>query len=232
MKRRRSNGFTLLEVMTALSITSLVLGTTYLLLSAGIKGRLIVHARISDQERGRRAMAWVADRARQITYDASKAFVVPRCDAGFLSRGTATGRGSAEALAFRAILDETVGRRTYAYYVDNDPTSPTFKSLMEETRGECGDPLLGLIALTPPIVKVNVPSNGCAGPAMGFGFEYYDGGGSQITNITDANASTVRSVSLSMTVQARSILDPSASPPETRRLEEQCYQTIITLRGP
>lgn len=232
LNRRRSNGFTLLEVMTALSITSLVLGSTFLLLSAGIKGRLIAHARISDQERGRRAMAWVADRARQINYDVAQAFVIPRCDDGLLSRGSATGRGASEAFSFRAVLDESDGRLTYSYYVDNIPTSPTFKSLMEETRGECGDPLIALIALTPPIVKVDAPSNGCAGPTMGFGFRYFDGNGNPILTITDANASTVRSIRMSMTVQARSILDRRAILPETRQLEEQCYETIMTLRGP
>ncbi|MDR7482750.1 MAG: hypothetical protein QN183_03890 [Armatimonadota bacterium] len=208
---RRAEGLTLIELVSSLAIAALVVSSLYLLLSAVIRGRFIVHARVSDQERARQAMAWLADRVRQVNYDADRP-----CPEGFLVIGT--GNGFGQRLAFHAILEDRSppgappdDRLRYVYYVEN-------QTLYQETRPEevepCTDevttrtaPDPSRIALTPPIVQ------------SGGGFVYLDRDG----NVT-ADRRQVHSLRITMTVEAASA---AGRPPE-----RQTYQTVVSLRGP
>jgi prepilin-type N-terminal cleavage/methylation domain-containing protein len=209
---RRSEGLTLIELVVSLAVAALVLSSIYLLLSAVIKGRFIVHARISDQERARQAMAWLADRARQVNYDPTRP-----CVEGFILIGN--GNGFAGRLAFRAILEDPT-RRTYVYYVEG-------QTLYQETRDQetallCADELArtgpdlaARIALTPPIVQGVGTS--CTTAPLRF-FCYFD----RLGGVT-ANPTLVQSLRFTMSVQAEST---------SGRLELQTYQTVASLRGP
>jgi len=90
---------TLLEVITVLAIAGIVTSSLYLLLGAAIKGYLIAHARIADEERARQALTWLTDRLRQASADPSAA-----CQEGFVRLGTGTGFD--QRLVFRADADE------------------------------------------------------------------------------------------------------------------------------
>jgi hypothetical protein len=187
-----------------LAVVSLVVGSLFLLLGAGVKGRLIIHARVSDQERGRQALTWVADRVRQAAYDAQAA-----CPDGFVLIGN--GNGYDQRVAFRATIDAQMDppRRTYAYYVQD-------RTLWQETlaadsappcTAEAGrsTPDPRRIALTPPVVRV-------------FDLDYLDRNGQPALA-----PSAVRSVRITLAVEAE------ATP---GRVESQTYQTIVTARTP
>ncbi|MGH2454491.1 MAG: PulJ/GspJ family protein [bacterium] len=209
---RRETGLTLIELVSSLAIAALLISSTYLLLSAVIKGRFIVHARVSDQERARQAIAWLTDRVRQVNYDPD----LP-CPEGFVLTGNGSTFG--DRLAFRAIL-EAPTRRTYVYYIEG-------QTLYQETRDQetlalCADEatrvgpdLAGRIALTPPIVQAGATS--CTTRPFAI-YCYFDRGGGLETDPT-----LVHSVRIAMSVQAESL---------SGRMELQTYETVASLRGP
>lgn len=201
---RARRGATLIELVATLAIAAIVTSSLYLLLGAGIKGRLIVQARIADQETGRQALAWLVERIRQANYDPRAA-----CPDGIMRAGD--GRDFAHRLAFRAILDEqlTPPRRTYAYYVEGRRLWQ--ETLTQELPSACFDedrragPDSRRVPLTPPIVEriVLVPMDRDGSPT------------------TDPSA--IRAIRITLTVQAQSV---------SGRTESQTYETFAAVRGP
>lgn len=201
---RATRGTTLIELISALSVMALIVSSLYLLLGAGIKGRLIVHARVSDQERGRQALMWLADRVRQVNYDPQAA-----CSDGLLLAGS--GSGFDQRLAFRAIVDEdlTLPRRTYVYYTQDRTlwqewfSEETGDPCFAETTRSAPDPQR--VALTPRIVQT-------------FELTYLDGRGTPATSV-----GLVRSIGVTLRLDA---------PSTPGRMESQTYRTLVTIRGP
>lgn len=197
-------GTTLIELVATLALAALVTSSLYVLLGTGIKGRLIVEARLADQEAGRQAVTWLADRIRQVSYDALAA-----CPDGMLRIGS--GRGFAERLAFRAVLDQTLDppRRTYVYYVEGRRLWQ--ETLTQEERRECSDELgrstpdPGRLAITPAIIEH-------------IDFTPLDAQGARTTS-----PSAVRLIRIRLVVQM-----PSAP----GRKEAQTYETLAAVRGP
>jgi len=201
---RRDRGTTLIEVLTALAIASIVTTSLHLLVGSAIKARLIVNARVADQEQGRLALAFLADRLRQVNYDPRAA-----CPQGVLRIGS--GNGFSQRLAFRAVLDETQNppRSTYVYYLEGQTLWQ--ETLEQESPDQCAreQDRLSLqrerVAITPPIVSA-------------FRVSYLS---------TDSAATTdperVRLISIVLTVRATGA---------SGRQEAQTYATTVGIRGP
>jgi hypothetical protein len=195
---------TLIEVVTVLAIAGVVTSSLYLLLGAGIKGYLIAHARVADEQHARLALTWIADRLRQARNDP-----LARCPRAFALAGN--GSSYARRLAFRATAgpDPRTGRQTYAFYLED-------RTLWQETPTEDSDaectaertrslPASERNALTAPLVRA-------------FSVAYLDREG-RPTDDPDA----VRSVRLTLAVEAPSFAG---------RVEAQTYDTLVTVRGP
>ena len=201
---RPQAGMTLIEVVTVLAIGGILTSSLYILLGAGIKGYLIVHARVLDQEQGRRVLNWIADRVRQADY----APHAPCPDAILLA---GSGGGFPERLALRAVLDESLAppRHTIVYYLEGRTLWQ--ETLIQETAEAClseasrGAPDPHRVALTPPVVNA-------------FELAYLDRDGNPA-----AGTDLIRSVRITVTVETTSV---------SRRRESQTYQTLATLRGP
>lgn len=201
---RRDRGTTLIEVLTALAIASIVTTSLHLLVGSAIKARLIVNARVADQEQGRLALAFLADRLRQVNYDPRAA-----CPQGVLRIGS--GNGFSQRLAFRAVLDETQNppRSTYVYYLEGQTLWQ--ETLEQESPDQCAreQDRLSLqrerVAITPPIVSA-------------FRVSYLS---------TDSAATTdperVRLIRIVLTVRATGA---------SGRPEAQTYATTVGIRGP
>ncbi len=201
---RARRGATLIELVATLAIAFIVTSSLYLLLGTGIKGRLIVQARIADQEVGRQAMGWLVERIRQVNYDSQAP-----CPDGLLRAGD--GRGFTQRLSFRAILDEqlTPPRRTYAYYVNDRRLWQ--ETLIQESPSQCFDedrrtaPDPGRVPLTSPVIERIT-------------FTATDRDGSPA-----ATLSAIRAIRITLTVQAQSTAG---------RTESQTYETLAGVRGP
>jgi hypothetical protein len=198
-----ARGATLIELVTSLAVMAVVVASLYLLLGAGIKGRLIVHARVSDQERGRHALTWIADRLRQASYD-------PQASCPDSLVRTGSGQGFEQRLAFRATVDDamTPPRRLYVYYAEGgtlweevrieDAETPC----IEEAGRVAPDP--ARVALTSTIVR-------------GFSLTYLDRDGTAAQD-----PALVRSIGMTLR------LDTESTPGQ---LETQVYRTLVTIRG-
>lgn len=197
-------GMTLIEVVTVLAIAGVVTSSLYLLLGAGIKGYLIAHARVTDEQHARLALTWMTDRLRLAGHDA-----LARCPQAFVLAGD--GSSYARRLAFRAAADPnpSPGRQIYAFYLED-------RTLWQETRTEESDagcaaerartvPAADRNALTAPLVR-----------AFSLAYLARDG---RPTEDPDA----VRSVRLTLAVEAPSFAG---------RVEAQTYDTLVTVRGP
>lgn len=197
-------GTTLIEVLTALAIASIVTSSLYLLVGSTIKARLIVSARVSDQERGRVALGWLADRLRQVNYDASAA-----CPEGFVRLGS--GRGFDERVAFRAVVDEglTPPRRTYVFYLDRE--SLWQETFTQEATEQCSEEA---VRPSPSPARVVV----APATVQDFRLRYLDANGVEIID-----PARVRLVRISLTVRATGA---------SGRLESQTHETTVAVRGP
>ncbi len=201
---RTEAGMTLIEVVTVLAIGGILTSSLYILLGAGIKGYLIAHARVLDQEQGRHVLNWIADRVRQADY----APHAP-CPDGIVLAGN--GRGFPERLAFRAVLDESLvpPRHTIVYYLEGRTLWQ--ETLIQEAAGAClaeasrAAPDPHRVALTPPVVNA-------------FELAYLDRDGNPAPG-----ADLIRSVRVTVTVETTSV---------SGRRESQTYQTLATLREP
>ncbi len=201
---RNCPGMTLIEVVTVMAIAGVVTSSLYLLLGAGVKGYLIAHARVADEQHARLALTWLADRLRQASNDPH----APCPDAFAL---TGDGSSFARRLAFRASADLNPGpfRQTYVYYLEN-------RTLWQETRTEesesdCARELARIAPdrdrtpLTAPLVRA-------------FSLAYLDRYGHPA-----AGPGSIRSVRFALTVEAPSFAG---------RMETQTYETLITVRDP
>ncbi len=217
---KRDHGLTLIELLSSLAIAALILASLYLLVGSTLKGRMIVHARVSDQERARQAMAWLADRTRQVNYDSTRA-----CPEGFLRVGN--GDGFDQRLAFRAVLENPT-RQTYVYYVDGPVGQQILwqETRSQETPGLCADETTrtdidpNRIALTPPIVQpggIDCPDELNAQPPWRF-LCYLDEDG-----VPTSEPTLVHSLLITITVQAEAA---------SGQFELQTFQTVASVRGP
>ncbi len=195
---------TLIEIITVLAIAGVVTSSLYLLLGAGVKGYLIAHARVADEQHARLALTWIADRLRQANND-----LRAPCPQAFALVGDGGSYG--RRLAFRAPADLNAGppRQTYAFYLEN-------RTLWQETRTEesgadCDGerartlPATDRTALTGPLVRT-------------FSLAYLDREGRPA-----GDPDAVRSVRLTLAVEAPSFAG---------RVEAQSYETLVTVRGP
>lgn len=201
---RGARGATLIELLTAIVIGTLVLGILYMLIDAAARSRAVVDARAADAEQGRQALAWVGDRLRQAGYDP-----LAVCPEGLILAGS--GGGFDERLAFRATIDEaaTPRRRIYTFYLEDG-------TIWQETRSEdsadaCGGETARTVpdpnrtALTEPIVET-------------FSLQYFGADGQPATA-----PQAVRSVGITIRLGA---------PSTAGRLEAQTFQSTVTIRGP
>lgn len=195
---------TLIEVVTTLAISGIVIGSLYLLVGAAVKGYQLTYGRIESQQEGSKAITWIADRVREALYDPEAA-----CPAGLLLAGD--GNEFAHRLAFRAIADENrVGRgRTYVYYREGSTLwEETFdqqsaRQCAEEIGRALPDP--GRRPLTPSIVKT-------------FSLAYLDQRGA-----LTADPDLVRLIQITL------VVDTSAPPGHS---QPEAYETVVHIRGP
>lgn len=199
-----ARGATLLELMTALAIATFVIGSLYLLLAVGIKGRLIIEARISEQEHGRRVLAWITDRLRQAGYEPDGL-----CPEGLVHIGS--GKGFDQRLAFRAVVDERLDapRRVHIYYLED-------RTLWQETRAEdAGAPCFAEAERDRPDPQRVALLRGMV---RTFELDFLDK-----NSTSTAIAASARGVRITLG------LEMEASPD---RIESQTYQTTVAIRGP
>ncbi len=210
-------GMTLVEVLAALAIGSLVMATIYLALGTATRARLLVESTVHNQQHGRLVIQWVADRLRQAGYAVSPASTIPRCrDAIVVEDGTLT--PTAARLYFNTDMDGVgVGNltQTIGFRMGTEIVGGTAVNVVQESVTDCtGGATERVASITDP-TSVAIAS---------LTFEYYDANGAVVGNpTTPAAIRSIRMVRVTMVERA------AAGAMGSR---EQTWTVLVNLRNP
>lgn len=210
-------GMTLVEVLAALAIGSLVMATIYLALGTAIRARLLVESTVHNQQHGRLVIQWVADRLRQAGYAVSPASTIPRCrDAIVVEDGALT--PTATRLYFNTDLDG-VGSgnptQTIGFGLGTETVGGTAVNVVQESVTDCVNGATERLASVTDPTSVAIAS---------LTFEYYDSSGAVVVNpTTPAAIRSIRMVRITMVERA------AAGALGSR---EQTWTVLVNLRNP
>lgn len=210
-------GMTLVEVLAALAVGSLVMATIYLAMGTAIRSRLLVESTVHNQQHGRLVIQWVADRLRQAGYAVSPASAIPRCrDAIVAEDGALT--PTPTRLYFNTDLDG-VGfgnpTQTIGFRLGTETVGGTSVNVVQESVTDCTDGALERVASLTDPTSVAIAS---------LTFEYYNSSGAVVVNpTTPAAIQSIRMVRITMVEQA------AAGALGSR---EQTWTVLVNLRNP
>ncbi len=210
-------GMTLVEVLAALAVGTLVLATIYLAMGTAIRARLLVESRVHGQQHGRLVIQWVADRLRQAGYAVSPASTIPRCrDALVVEDGALT--PTATRLFFNTDLDGAGAgnpTQTIGFLLGVETVGGAAVSVVQESVTDCTSGAIERRASISDPTSVEIAS---------IAFEYYDANGAVVSNpTTPAAIRSIRMVRVTMVERA------AAGALGTR---EQTWTVLVNLRNP
>jgi len=208
---RRSScesGFTLLEVVTAVSITVLAFASIHFAAGTAVVGKLLAASAVANAQQGRQAVAWIADRVRQAGFRTSNS-AIGRCqdrmpvEPGYLP--------TASALWINADVDDEGAPETLGFRIETVAGVPA----VTETVIPCE---AGGRAIDQPITSPTSVR------AEALTFRYFDAAGAELTNpSTSAEIRAIRLVTVSLDVEA----DAGPHGPAA-----QTWTAAIALRNP
>lgn len=180
--RHSERGMTLIEVLAALAIGSLVLSTMYLALGTAVRSRLLVASQLQSQQHGRLVLQWLGDRVRQAGYAVNYNSPIPRCRDALVVEDASLNPTAAQ-LYFNTDLVgdgtvETIGFRLGTEIVGGATVNVVQQSVTDCVNGAAEQ----LASITDP-TSVSVVS---------LTFTYYDVNGAQVTNLT--SPTSIRSI--------------------------------------
>ncbi|MDI6773552.1 MAG: prepilin-type N-terminal cleavage/methylation domain-containing protein [bacterium] len=210
-------GMTLVEVLAALAIGSLVVATIYLALGTAIRARLLVESTVHNQQHGRLVIQWVADRLRQAGYAVSPASTIPRCrDAIVAEDGALT--PTATRLYFNTDLDGLgVGNptQTIGFRLGTETVGGNAVNVVQESVTDCAGGASERVASVTDPTSVAIDS---------LTFEYYDSSGAVVVNpTTPAAIQSIRMVRVTMVERAAA---------GALGMREQTWTVLVNLRNP
>ncbi len=213
-RRAGERGLTLIEVLAALAIGSLVLSTIYLALGTAIRSRLLVASTLQSQQHGRLVVQWLGDRVRQAGYAVNYNSPIPRCrdalvvEDGSLNPASAAlyfntdlaGDGTVETIGFR-LGTETVGGATV--------------NVIQQSVTDCTSGAAEQVASITDPTSVSIVS---------FAFTYYNGSGGQVTDLV--SPTSIRSIRM---IRIALVERVSAGAQGTR---DQTWTMTVSFRNP
>lgn len=210
-------GMTLVEVLAALAIGSLVMATIYLALGTAIRARLLVESTVHNQQHGRLVIQWVADRLRQAGYAVSPGSTIPRCrDAIVAEDSTLT--PTATRVFFNTDLDgDGAGNptQTIGFGLGTETVGGAAVNVVQESVTDCVSGAMTRIASVTDPTSVAIAS---------LTFEYYDSNGAVVVDTTTPAAiRSIRMVRVTMVERA------AAGALGSR---EQTWTVLVNLRNP
>ncbi|MDR7521814.1 MAG: prepilin-type N-terminal cleavage/methylation domain-containing protein [Armatimonadota bacterium] len=214
---RGERGLTLVEVIAAMAIGSLVLSTIYLALGTAIKARLLVWSQVHNQQHGRLVIQWMADRLRQAGYAVSPASPLPRCQDALVAEDPAL-RPTASQIYFNTDLDGAgagAPTQTIGFRVGRESAGGTMVNVVEESVADCTSGAPSRVSSVTDPTSVAIAS---------LTFDYYDASGTPVTDLaTPDSIRTIRMVRITLVEQASAgSLGPRG----------QTWSVLVSLRNP
>ncbi len=210
-------GMTLIEMLAAMAIGTLVLSTIYLALGTAIRARLLVESTVHGQQHGRLVIQWVADRMRQAGYGVAKAHPVARCRDALVVEEAAL-RPTSSQVFFNTDLDGTGAgepTQTIGFRLGTEMVRGTSVAVLRQSVTDCAG------TATPVETSITDPTSVAVDSLV---FTYYDRNGTVVGDLSSPVAiRSIRMVRVAMVERA------AAGAMEPR---VQTWNVLVNLRNP
>ena len=212
--RLGERGLTLIEVLAAMTVGTLVLSSVYLAVGTAVRSRLLVQSTLHNQQHGRLIVQWMGDRIRQAGYAVTPSSSIPRCrDALVVEDGAYT--PTASALYFNTDLANDGTPETIGFRLDTESVGVQSIAVVQQSGTDCA------AGATEQLANVTDPTSV---QIVSLTFTYYNASGAEVTDlVTPASIRSIRMVRITLVERA------SAGAAGTR---DQTWTLMVNLRNP
>lgn len=213
-RRLHERGTSLIELLAALTIGSLLMSTIYLAIGTAVRSRLLVDSTIRNQQHGRLIVQWLGDRMRQAGYAVSTGSALPRCrDAIVVEDATLTPTATRFYFNTDVAVDGT--SETIGYEIGTEVVNGSSINIVEERVTNC------TVGATTQTSSVTDPTSIAI---LSLTFTYYSVSGAVVTDlVTPSSIRSIRMVRITLVERANA----GAQGPR-----DQTWSTMIQLRNP
>ncbi|MGQ0571671.1 MAG: PulJ/GspJ family protein, partial [Armatimonadota bacterium] len=213
-ERRGERGMTLIEVLAAMAIGSLMLSTIYLAVGTAVRSRLRVMSTLQNQQHGRLVVQWLGDRLRQAGYAVSYTSSIPRCRDALVVEDPTLNPTSAQ-LYFNTDLAADGTPETIGFSVGLETVGSASVNVVRQSVTDCATGATEQVASVTDPTSVRVTS---------LSFAYYDANGAAVTDLTTPTG--IRSIRM---IRITLVEEASAGAQGTR---SQTWTILVNLRNP
>lgn len=214
LRRHSEQGMTLIEVLAALTIGTLLMSTVYLAIGTAVRSRLLVNSTLQNQQHGRIIVQWLGDRIRQAGYSVNYTSPLPRCrdalvveDAAYLPTAT--------RLYFNTDVAADGTTETIGYQINTELVGGSAVNIVEQSVTNCitGSPAQTAAVTDPTSIAI-----------LSLTFTYYNATGAVVTDLTTPSSiRSIRMIRITLVERANA----GAQGPK-----DQTWTTTVQLRNP
>lgn len=212
--RHNERGTTLIEVLAALTIGTLLMSTIYLAIGTAVRSRLLVNSTLQNQQHGRIIVQWLGDRIRQAGYSVNYTSVLPRCRDAIVVEDAAY-TPTATRLYFNTDVAADGTTETIGYQIGTELVGGSPVNIVEQSVTNCtvGSPTQTASVTDPTSVAI-----------QSLYFTYYNVAGAVVTDlVTPSSIRSIRMVRITLVERAFA----GAQGPR-----DQTWSTMVQLRNP
>lgn len=213
-RRQHQRGSTLIEVVAAMTIGTLLMSTVYLAVGTAIRSRLLVNSTIRNQQHGRLIVQWLGDRVRQAGYAVNTSSALPRCRDAIVVEDAAY-TPTATRLYFNTDVAVDGTPETIGYSVGTEVVNGSPVNIVEQSVANC------TTGATTQTSSVTDPTSIAI---LSLTFTYYNAAGAVVTDlVSPASIRSIRMVRITLVERANA----GAQGPR-----DQTWTTMVQLRNP
>lgn len=212
--RESERGTTLIEVVAALTIGSLLMSTMYLAIGTAVRSRLLVDSTIHHQQHGRLIVQWLGDRIRQAGYGVDTGSSLPRCRDALVVEDAPL-RPTATQLYFNTDVAADGTTETIGFQIGTEAVAGSPVNVVQQSTQNC---TAGAITQTASVTDPTTIA------ILSLTFTYYNAAGAVVTDlITPSSIRSIRMVRITLVERAFA----GAQGPR-----DQTWTTLLQLRNP
>ncbi len=212
--RRGERGVTLIELLAALTIGTLVLSSIYLAIGTAVRSHLLVQSTLRNQQHGRLVVQWLGDRIRQAGYRVDTASPLPRCRDALVVEDASL-RPTATYLYFNSDIADDGTTETIGYRVGTETAGGSPVNIVEQLVTNC---------TTGAVTQVASVTDPTSIAILSLTFTYYNVSGAVVTDlVTPSSIRSIRMIRITLVERA------SAGAQGPR---DQTWSIMVNLRNP
>ncbi|MGH2371859.1 MAG: PilW family protein, partial [bacterium] len=192
-RRCNERGTSLIEVLAALTIGTLLMSTIYLAIGTAVRSRLLVDSMIHNQQHGRLVVQWLGDRIRQAGYAVNTGSALPRCRDAIVVEDAAY-TPTATRLYFNTDVAVDGTSETIGYQIGTEVVNGSPVNVVEERVTNC------TVGASTQTSSVTDPTSIAI---LSLTFTYYNVSGAVVTDlVTPGSIRSIRMVRITLAERA------------------------------